>query len=88
MVQWLCRPAGALFITYPSHLSVLFFSSGVNERYSPLVLTQEVVIHRHCLRTSKPLVGTTLYDDKNLHSEPNPDLVPRRLETSGGGKLL
>jgi hypothetical protein len=37
------------------------------------VLTQEVVIHRHCLRPSKPLVGTTLYDDKDLDPAPRPD---------------
>jgi hypothetical protein len=37
------------------------------------VLTQEVVIHRHCLRNSKLLVGTTLYDDKDLAPEPRPD---------------
>ncbi len=30
------------------------------------LLIQEVVIHRHCLRASKPLVGTTLYDAKNV----------------------
>ena len=34
------------------------------------VLTQEVVIHRHCLRSSKPLVGTTLYDEKDLVDTP------------------
>jgi hypothetical protein len=30
------------------------------------LLTQEVVIHRHCLRASKPLVGITLYDAKDV----------------------
>jgi hypothetical protein len=30
------------------------------------LLTQEVVIHRHCLRASKPLIGTTLYDAKDI----------------------
>ena len=34
------------------------------------ILTQEVVIHRHCLRSSKPLMGTTVYDDAD--SKPAP----------------
>jgi hypothetical protein len=48
------------------------------------LLTQEVVIHRHCLRASKPLVGTTLYDAHDVCSSwedfgppPPPDLGRR-----------
>ena len=36
------------------------------------LLTQEVFIHRHCLHASKPLVGTTLYDAKDV-VRANPD---------------
>ena len=32
------------------------------------LLTQEVVIHRHCLRASKPLVGAPIYDVRDVCS--------------------
>ena len=48
------------------------------------LLTQEVVIHRHCLRASKPLVGSPLYGTKSVRSNgedfgppPPPDLGRR-----------
>jgi hypothetical protein len=48
------------------------------------LLTQEIVIHRHCLRASKPLLGTPLYDARDARSSwedfgppPSPDLGRR-----------
>jgi hypothetical protein len=37
------------------------------------VLSHEVTIHRHCLRASKPLLCTAIYDDRDRTSQSQPD---------------
>jgi hypothetical protein len=37
------------------------------------VLSHEVIIHRHCLRTSKRLLCTAVYDDKDSAPRSEPD---------------
>ena len=37
------------------------------------ILSHEVIIHRHCLRSSKHLLGTTCYDDRDKAPRSQPD---------------
>ena len=37
------------------------------------IMSHEVVIHRHCLRASKHLLGTMCYDDRDKPSQAEPD---------------
>jgi hypothetical protein len=39
------------------------------------VLSHEVTIHRHCLRASKFLLGTAIYDDRDKAPQPQPDFA-------------